>query len=89
MSSSDTSSLLLSYAQTIVDVIRSDHHQRKILIHCSAGCHRTGTFAYLVLRLLEIDPERAKAALILMRRETGAEVGPARIEFVEDLIKNS
>ena len=89
LSSSDTRSLLLSYAKTIVDVIRSDHHQKKILIHCSAGCHRTGTFAYLVLRLLEIDPERAKAALILMRRETGAEVGAARIEFVEDLIKNS
>jgi predicted protein tyrosine phosphatase len=86
---SSNSDLLLNYANHIVQIVQSnDQQQRNILIHCSAGCHRTGTFAYLVLRLLGLEPERAKAALLLMRRETGCEVGQERIQLVENMIRN-
>lgn len=43
---------------------------RSILIHCSAGIHRTGTVAYGLLRWRGMDREQAVKLIGTIRRET-------------------
>jgi protein tyrosine/serine phosphatase len=42
----------------------------KMLIHCSAGVHRTGFVAYLLLRMNGLESEQAFEKLKEMREET-------------------
>ena len=43
-----------------------------ILIHCSAGIHRTGMLAYSLLRWRGLDDTEAMQILMKARRFTGA-----------------
>lgn len=52
-----------------------------ILVHCSAGIHRTGMFGYALLRQLGFDPAAARAKLIELRAVTGEGVGAARLAW--------
>jgi protein-tyrosine phosphatase len=52
-----------------------------ILIHCSAGIHRTGMFAYGLLRHLGSPPEVARSTLAQLRPLTAEGVGDARLEW--------
>jgi protein tyrosine phosphatase len=85
LSGKETQILIIQMAQDVVDLIKKDE-KHTILVHCSAGCHRTGFFAYTVLRLLGHDPVRARAGLLMMRRETGVDVGEHRLQVCEDML---
>lgn len=60
-----------------------------IVIHCSAGIHRTGMIAYAVLRLCGLEGDTAQASLMQMRSHTGQGVGQVRLawgdQFVTDV----
>jgi protein-tyrosine phosphatase len=54
-----------------------------ILIHCSAGIHRTGMISNALLRLLGLSAIEAKAALLQMRQVTHDGVGEHRLAWGE------
>lgn len=56
-----------------------------MLIHCSAGIHRTGTIAYTLMRSNGFDKEEALESLKKMRKETFEGVGENRLEIAETL----
>jgi predicted protein tyrosine phosphatase len=85
LSGKETQILIIQMAQDVVDLIKKDE-KHTILVHCSAGCHRTGFFAYTVLRLLGHNPVKARAGLLMMRRETGVDVGEHRLQVCEDML---
>jgi hypothetical protein len=51
----------------------------RIYLHCSAGIHRTGFFASLLLRLQPIDVDDIPVALAALRSVTAEQVGHDRI----------
>jgi protein-tyrosine phosphatase len=53
----------------------------KILVHCSAGIHRTGMFGYALLRRLGLEPATARAKLMELRAVTGEGVGADRLAW--------
>ncbi|CAF1151710.1 unnamed protein product [Didymodactylos carnosus] len=56
----------------------------KLLVHCAAGVHRTGTIIHLLLRFCaQLTIQQSHLALLQMRRVTAAQVGTHRIELVE------
>jgi protein-tyrosine phosphatase len=56
-----------------------------ILIHCSAGIHRTGMFGYALLRQLGLEPTAARAKLLELRVVTGEGVGDDRLAWGDAL----
>lgn len=52
-----------------------------VLIHCSAGIHRTGMIAYALLRHLGLSKEAALEHLRALRDLTAAGVGDARLAW--------
>jgi protein-tyrosine phosphatase len=59
----------------------------RVLVHCSAGIHRTGMIAYGLLRWVGIDAEAARAALADMRPVTAAGVKEVRLAWGDGLIR--
>jgi protein-tyrosine phosphatase len=57
----------------------------RIVIHCSAGVHRTGMFGYALLRHLGLEPAAARAKLMELRAVTGEGVGVARLAWGDAL----
>ena len=82
----DIASLIATLKQEIGD--RTDAH---IYLHCSAGIHRTGFLAYILLRLMGHDSGAAFVELGALRSVTADQVGDDRIrlaeEFVEKILK--
>lgn len=56
-----------------------------ILIHCSAGIHRTGMFGYALLRRLGMDRDDARAKLAELRVLTAEGVGDERMAWGDQL----
>lgn len=54
------------------------------VIHCSAGIHRTGMFAYALLRTHGLDPDTATATLRRLRVVTADGVGDHRLAWAEE-----
>lgn len=54
---------------------------RSILIHCSAGIHRTGMVAYALLRWYGHDEDRALAIIGEMRAHTGEGIQRKQIDW--------
>lgn len=52
-----------------------------VLVHCSAGIHRTGMFGYALLRQLGLDPVAARARLGELRVVTAEGVGERRLAW--------
>jgi hypothetical protein len=52
-----------------------------VLVHCSAGIHRTGMFGYALLRRLGLEPTAARAKLTELRAVTGEGVGANRLAW--------
>ena len=68
-------------------VFKSVHEsEERILLHCSAGFHRTGISAYSLLRWTGLEPEEALETIKGMRRETYDGVGEWRVQLAEDFI---
>jgi len=57
-----------------------------VLLHCSAGLHRTGMIAYALLRRRGLGPAAALDALEALRPLARAEVTPERLEWADGLI---
>ncbi len=60
----------------------------RLYFHCSAGIHRTGFFAYTLLRLMGHEQETALSELENLRSVTAAQVGDERIDLAEKLLPN-
>lgn len=56
-----------------------------ILVHCSAGIHRTGMFGYALLRQLRLEPAAARTKLSELRAVTGEGVGDERLAWGDAL----
>jgi protein-tyrosine phosphatase len=54
-----------------------------VVVHCSAGIHRTGMIAYALLRMLAIDPNAAVGLISQSRPVTADGLVPARLEWAE------
>jgi len=61
------------------------HDGARVVIHCSAGIHRTGMFSYALLRACGLDPDAAMATLTRLRAVTAQGIGEQRIAWAEDL----
>lgn len=59
----------------------------RVLVHCSAGIHRTGMMAFGLLRFLDIEANEAKRALTLLRQVTASGVGDERVAWGEAFAK--
>jgi protein tyrosine phosphatase (PTP) superfamily phosphohydrolase (DUF442 family) len=59
-----------------------------ILVHCSAGIHRTGMFGYALLRQLGLDRSMARSKLMELREVTGEGVGEDRLAWGDALFQS-
>ncbi|WP_018724246.1 protein-tyrosine phosphatase family protein [Salinispora fenicalii] len=57
----------------------------RVVIHCSAGIHRTGMFTYALLRACDLDADEAMLTLTRLRAVTADGVGEHRLAWAEDL----
>ena len=55
----------------------------KMIIHCSAGLHRTGTITYLLLRLCQFSINQSLLIINRTRAITARQVGQKRIDAAE------
>jgi protein-tyrosine phosphatase len=69
----------------LAQLARLMHDGAAILIHCSAGIHRTGMFGYALLRQLGLDRDAARAKLVELRAVTGDGVGESRLGWGDAL----
>eukprot|EP00754_Rhynchopus_humris_P007194 Rhum_TRINITY_DN13366_c0_g1::Rhum_TRINITY_DN13366_c0_g1_i1::g.59481::m.59481 len=60
-----------------------------VLVHCAAGIHRTGMFAYAVLMALGYTPKAALESLRIMRETCWRRVGLHRIQGVHEMLKEN
>lgn len=70
-----------------LDAVMKEVENPKIYLHCSAGIHRTGFFAYILLRVSGLDPDKALASLSDLRTVTSTQVGDERIALAETLLE--
>lgn len=74
----------LSRIFLLFDEITRTEGERTIYLHCSAGLHRTGFVAYLILRRSGLTPDDALRGLRDLREVTAEQVGDARIALAEE-----
>ena len=82
----------------IIDRLRNDIYDlydylletsERVLIHCTAGIHRTGMVAYSLLRFSGYTQQESLETILLMRKETKVkQIGLWRIKIAEDQIVN-
>ena len=58
----------------------------RIYLHCSAGIHRTGFFAYVLLRLRGLDRSAALRELAELRSVTAEQVGDERLDLADEMV---
>lgn len=58
-----------------------------LLIHCSAGIHRTGTVAYGILRWRGVSQEEALKLIAKMRTVTHDEMGKTRLRWGNEIAR--
>ena len=63
-------------------------NKEKVLVHCAAGIHRTGTIGYSLIRLSGLSEKESVDALLHIRPDTHKGVGDWRIELAEKNIVN-
>ena len=73
----------LSRLYLLWDEISRSGPDRIIYLHCSAGLHRTGFVAYLLLRRSGLNPDAAMAEMRRIREVTAEQVGSHRIALAE------
>jgi protein-tyrosine phosphatase len=85
LTSSKTIDLLIERIPSIRDLLLNSTITTpvKMIIHCSAGLHRTGTITYLLLRLCKFSPDQALLIINRTRAITARQVGKRRIDAAE------
>ena len=73
---------LADHVRVLIDAI-AEEPEPTIYIHCSAGIHRTGFFAYVLLRLQGLCRGAAEAELRRLRPVTAEQVGQDRLDLAE------
>jgi protein-tyrosine phosphatase len=58
----------------------------QIVVHCSAGIHRTGMFGYALLRQLGLAADEARGKLAELRSVTAEGVGDDRLAWGDSLV---
>lgn len=76
------------YVETFFSAIAQNAHPR-VYLHCSAGIHRTGFFAYLLLRADGWTQADATRHLAQLRPVTADQVGDERIALAEQMFQQS
>ncbi len=61
------------------------HDRAAMVVHCSAGVHRTGMFTYALLRRTGLNNEDARRTLTRLRAFTAGGVGEHRLAWGERL----
>jgi protein-tyrosine phosphatase len=74
LEAADTEAMVVQLAETIAQVT-----EPRVYVHCSAGIHRTGFFASMLLRLQPLDVDDIPGALAKLRPVTAQSVGQDRI----------
>jgi protein-tyrosine phosphatase len=84
-SSQTTVDLLIEQLPSIRDLLLNSTETTpvKMIIHCSAGLHRTGTITYLLLRLCHFSMDQALLIINRTRAITARQVGQKRIDAAE------
>jgi protein-tyrosine phosphatase len=65
-------------------IVELDRHLRggaSVLLHCSAGIHRTGLVAYALFRHRGLDPDQARAAVRRLRAVTAEGLRPEHLRW--------
>ena len=57
-----------------VEALRKNKQSRKIVIHCAAGMHRTGSFLFILLRHCGFDKTKALRCITTIRQITAQEM---------------
>jgi hypothetical protein len=76
---------ILSTLPSLSEILDSGSH---LLIHCSAGIHRTGTVAYILLRWRGHDEEEALSLIARMRLHTREGLRRGDIEWGNEVISS-
>jgi protein-tyrosine phosphatase len=84
--SPSTIDLLIERLPAIRDLLLNSTEEKpvKMIIHCAAGLHRTGTISYLLLRLCHFDINRSLLIINRTRAITARQVGKKRIDVAEN-----
>ncbi len=61
----------------------------RLVVHCSAGIHRTGMITFALLRVSGLDPIGARETLRALRDATGEGVGDHRVAWAEEFLLRS
>jgi len=72
-------------AKALLDIAGFLHGGAAVVIHCSAGIHRTGMFTYALLRATGLSGDDARLALARLRTHTAEGVGEHRLSWAEHL----
>jgi protein-tyrosine phosphatase len=72
-------------AQALPELSKLLDEGNSLLIHCSAGIHRTGTVAYGLLRWRGMDRKKALSVIRRSRKETYEGVGAKRLRWGDDV----
>lgn len=75
-----------AYAQTVRELSAALENGAHLVLHCSAGVHRTGTMAYAVLLLRGYSPEEALARIGQSRPLTQEGMHREHKRFAEELV---
>jgi hypothetical protein len=59
-----------------------------VVVHCSAGVHRTGMFGYALLRIMGLEPPEARACLRALRPVTADGVGDERVSWGDQIAED-
>ncbi|MDL4772567.1 protein-tyrosine phosphatase family protein [Actinomadura xylanilytica] len=72
-------------AKVLLDTAGSLRDGAAVVVHCSAGIHRTGMFAHALLRASGLSGDDARLTLARLRTPTSEGVGEHRLAWGEQL----
>jgi len=88
-SSQATVDVLRDRLPMIIDLLSNSTKEKpvKMLVHCAAGLHRTGTITYLLLRFCRFTIDQSLLIINRTRSITARQVGKKRIDAVEYVLR--
>ena len=77
------------FMRAIQEVYDAIQNKESVLVHCSAGLHRTGMFAYALLRKGYMSHENSLKLIAEMRQETFDALESKYIVFADRLLRTA